>query len=96
MGAIVGRSDGAAVGSRVGAWLEARAGSQVRSCVGSRVGSWVGDEVGLGVGPWVGFPGRILGRVAGGIPRWLSLRSRTGDVKFVFEGDKERFLYFNS
>ena len=90
MGAVVGRSDGAAVGSQVGAWLEARAGSRVGSRVGSQVGSWVGDEVGLRVGSWVGFPGRILGGVAGGIPRRLSLGSRTGDMKFVFEGDNKR------
>ena len=95
MGAVVGRSDGAAVGSQLGAWLEARAGSRVGSRVGSQVGSWVGDEVGLRVGSWVGFPGRILGGVAGGIPRRrnprrLSLGSRTGDMKFVFEGDNKR------
>ena len=90
MGAVVGRSDGAAVGSQVGAWLEARAGSRVGSRVGSQVGSWVGDEVGLRVGSWVGFPGRILGRVAGGIPRRLSLGSRAGHRKFVFAGDGER------
>ena len=96
MGAVVGRADGAAVGSQVGAWLEARAGSRVGSRVGSQVGSWVGDEVGLRVDSWEGFSGRILGGVAGGIPRRLLLGSRAGDMTFVFEGDKERFFYFHS
>ena len=55
----------------------------------------MGDAVGLRVGSWVGFPGRILGGVAGGIPRQLLLGSKAGDMTFVFAGDGEQFFYFN-